>query len=100
MQRLAAEADERWKSQPSYLDSPNRQQPQPAVGVKDPGGYVDQPTEDVQKQGVRTAVEASDLQEAKKGKKDQSPYEKSQPKGGPSEGWQPEEWTGGITPRR
>jgi NADH dehydrogenase [ubiquinone] 1 alpha subcomplex assembly factor 2 len=100
MQRLAAEADERWKSQPSYLDSPDRQQPKPAIGVKDPGGYVDAPTEDVHKQGVRTAVEAPGLQELDKGQKKASPFEKLQPKGGPSEGWKPEEWTGSIAPRR
>lgn len=52
---LAAQADERWKSKPSVLDRPDKQQPPPALGLKDPGGYAPQ-TEPEDKQGVRNAA--------------------------------------------
>ena len=35
MKQLAAEADERWKSAPSYLDAPNKHQPAPATTITD-----------------------------------------------------------------
>lgn len=110
MKRLAAEADERWKSIPSYLDAPNKQQPQPAIGVQDPGGYA-QPTEVEEKQGVRSAVESGMVDEAKDGddvrdrrtrgikKPKENPWTHLQPKGAPSESWQPQEWSPGVAQR-
>lgn len=52
---LAAEADARWAAKPSFLDAPNKQQPLPAIGVKDPGGYAP-PTGPPEKEGIRNAV--------------------------------------------
>ncbi|PIA88911.1 NADH-ubiquinone oxidoreductase assembly factor N7BML [Cercospora beticola] len=108
MKRLAAEADERWNSKPSFLDSPTRNQPQPAIGVKDPGGYAPQ-TEPEASQGVRSAVdEPSKVENASQGQqeglhegrfkgkktkdKKENPWEKLQPKGNAGENWQPEGW--------
>lgn len=56
MKQLAARADERWNSVPSFLDAPDKRQPGPALELKDPGGHVDQQTEPMSKQGVRAAV--------------------------------------------
>jgi hypothetical protein len=56
MKELAEQADERWRSQESFLDAPRTQQPAPAIGTKDPGGYVPM-TEPESKQGVASAVE-------------------------------------------
>ena len=112
MKQLAAKADERWKSVPSFLDSPHRQQPAPAIGVQDPGGYAQQ-TEPEEKQGVRSAVgDQQEVQEAAAGQspsegrfkgraneREDSPWKQAQ-KGAPSENWQPETWTPGIAQRR
>lgn len=115
MKRLAAEADERWKSIPSYLDAPNKQQPKPAMAVEDPGGYAQQ-TEPEEKQGVRNAVEgeekvaelSSEGESQNEGrfkgrtrekKKKDNPWAHLQPKGAPSESWQPESWTPGVAQR-
>ncbi|EME83082.1 uncharacterized protein MYCFIDRAFT_36596 [Pseudocercospora fijiensis CIRAD86] len=119
MKQLAAEADERWKSIPSYLDKPNVQQPQPAMGVQDPGGYASQ-TEPEHKQGVTNLVgelekveavsEGQDTKEIDEGRlKGKSkekrgpkpnPWEHLQPKGNPGEEWQPNSWTPGVAQRR
>lgn len=114
MKQLAAEADERWNSKPSFLDAPSRQQPQPAIGVQDPGGYAP-PTEPEAKQGVRNAVEGqekvNDAMEGKsedegrfKGrtkerKREPNPWADRRPKGGPNEQWQPAEWMPGVAQR-
>lgn len=105
MKRLAAEADERWKSIPSYLDAPSKQQPQPAIGVEDPGGYA-QPTEPVEKQGVRSTVESEAVDEGtakertrEKKKPKENPWAHLQPKGTPGESWQPQEWSPGVAQR-
>ena len=55
IKELAAIADARWASQTSYLDSPDKQQPVPAIGMKDPGGYAG-PTESARNKGVQSAV--------------------------------------------
>ena len=111
MKELAAKADERWKSIPSYLDSPKTQQPAPAIGVKDPGGYVPQ-TEPEQREGVTNAVEdpakvvksaeGKDVDEGRfKGKKqrEENPFNRPQA-GAPSQNWQPEAWSPGVAQRR
>lgn len=113
MKQLAQQADERWNSVPSFLDSPERQQPAPAIGVKDPGGYVQQ-TEPEQSEGVRSAVEGPEkVADASEGRPQdegrfrgatkekqakENPWHKQQ--GGPSEGWQPQSWTPGAVSRR
>ena len=58
VERMSDEADERWKSIPSYLDTSNvRKQPQLAIGVQDPGGYTASGT-DVGKDQHASAVES------------------------------------------
>lgn len=122
MKELAAEADERWRSQESFLDAPRTQQPEPAIGTKDPGGYVPM-TEPEDKQGVSSAVEeegkvgramvgekvdkgrfrgkASERPGKGKGKKEgEAPWASQLPKGAPGESWQPGTWTPGAAPRR
>lgn len=115
MKQLAAEADERWNSVPSFLDQPNRQQPRPAIGVQDPGGNAPQ-TEPLEKQGVRSAVDGEEqVAAAAEGRpsdsgrfkgsgkerraREAAPWEQSVPKGGPSESWQPGTWTPGTSQR-
>ena len=108
IKELAAAADARWASQKSSLDSPNMQQPVPAIGVRDPGGYANA-TEDVSKQGVRSAVrspqkvgggETTKLQENEElnnPRKTEEPPWKAAP-ATPGEDWQPKAWKPG--PRR
>ena len=112
MKALVARADERWSSMPSFLDSPDKQQPAPAIGVKDPGGYVDQ-TEPEAKEGVRSAVGDQDqVKQASKGQKTdegrfkgktrdtkENPWNRTQ-RGAPGEDWQPQQWSPGIAQRR
>lgn len=113
MKQLAAKADERWNSVPSFLDSPKKQQPAPAIGVQDPGGYVQQ-TEPTEHEGVRSAVDDADKVEAstegqpkdegrfkgqaKEKKPKGNPWQR--PQGAPSENWQPQEWSPGAAARR
>lgn len=116
MKELAAEADERWNSKESFLDAPQRQQPVPAIGTKDPGGYVPM-TEPEDKQGVSSGVEeqekvgrAMDGQKVDEGrfrgetserpKDGEAPWASQLPKGSPGESWQPSSWTPGAAPRR
>ena len=118
MKQLAARADDRWKSVPSFLDSPARQQPQPAIGVKDPGGYAQQ-TEPESHEGVTSGVEdpqkvqavseGADTKEVDEGRfkgrtrereREEAPWAKQQPRGAPSETWQPQEWSPGVARRR
>ena len=114
MKQLAFEADERWKSIPSYLDTSNKQQPKPATELKDPGGYVGQ-TETEDKQGVQNMVEApekvarsSEGQDVDEGRfkgrmKEKKPKENPWQKpaqGNPGEDWQPESWAPAPAARR
>ena len=106
IKELAAEADARWASKQSFLDSPNVQQPVPAIGVKDPGGYAG-PTGSAEKRGVRSAVESqselagSDVTKLKEDDElSESPGEAKKPawKAAPSsarEEWQPKAWKPG-----
>jgi NADH dehydrogenase [ubiquinone] 1 alpha subcomplex assembly factor 2 len=107
MKELAEQADERWRSQESFLDAPRTQQPAPAIGVKDPGGYAPM-TEPESKQGVSSAVEEPEKvgeamagERPQKGKKEgEAPWANQLPKGAPGEKWQPEAWTPGAAARR
>lgn len=125
MKELAAQADERWRAQESFLDAPRTQQPAPAIGTRDPGGYAPM-TEPEEKQGVRSAVEDQEkvakavrgeetdegrfrgearervpAEKKQMGKKQgEAPWAKNLPKGAPGETWQPESWTPGAAPRR
>ncbi|KAK3107971.1 hypothetical protein LTR53_017945 [Teratosphaeriaceae sp. CCFEE 6253] len=121
MKQLANKADERWKSVPSFLDAPARQQAQPALQPKDPGGYAQQ-TEPDQNQGVisgvedaakvqEVAVEGKDGKEVDEGRfkgttkeqpreKEAAPWEDQRPKGNAGENWQPQAWSPGVATRR
>lgn len=113
MQVLAARADERWNSAPSFLDSPDKQQPQPAIGVKDPAGYAPQ-TEPTEHEGVQNAVaDPPEVQRASEGRpttegrfkgktreKGDAPWGPKQQTGTPGENWQPESWSPGVAARR
>lgn len=129
MKELAAQADERWRAQESFLDAPSTQQTGPAIGTRDPAGYAPM-TEPEEKQGVRSAVEdegkvdravggeevdegrfrgetkekdtpaASPAAKGKKKKKGEAPWAKNVPKGAPGETWQPDSWTPGVAKRR
>ena len=112
MKALAIKADERWASVPSYLDGPNKQQPAPAIGVKDSGGYVNQ-TQPDEIEGVRSATgDTEEVQQASAGhtadegrfkgktkdKKD-NPWNRGA-RGVPGEDWQPQSWSPGVAQRR
>ncbi|KAF2482764.1 hypothetical protein BDY17DRAFT_252174 [Neohortaea acidophila] len=95
MKQLAAEADERWKSKPSYLDPPSRQQPVPAVASPE-SASPPQPEQEV------NAAVGKDKGKAPAGKpagKEPGPWDRAQ-RGAPSEKWQPASWTPGIAQRR
>jgi len=114
MRQLAAEADARWNSMPSFLDSPDKQQPTPAIGVKDDAGYMHHnQTEPTENEGVRSAVgDEGEVQASTEGKtkdegrfkgkakdKDANPWKQPSRKG-PGEEWQPETWSPGVAQRK
>jgi NADH dehydrogenase [ubiquinone] 1 alpha subcomplex assembly factor 2 len=102
MKVLAAQADERWASIPSMLDSPDKQQPTPMLAPREPASSLETNTAS----WPRTAKNTLDTpQEAQikpkraashglneKGEVKKSPWYMG-PKGGPSEDWQPEAWS-------
>lgn len=125
MKQLAAAADERWASIPSYMDSPKLQQPRPSMEPKDQGGYGNNVEGDVMKAkgeeaaGVRNmaasqgelasdadrriASEQSEGPEKKpvSRKRDrQKETENPWTKAGGGDSWQPQSWTPGVSPRR
>ncbi len=97
MKQRALEADERWNSQPSYLDSPARQQPAPAVAA---GESAAPPTPNqVEQEGVKSGVgDPQEVGEVSHGKevrskgeakpKGRNPWDTAQ-RGAPSENWTP-----------
>ena len=100
MKQLAAKADERWKSIPSFLDAPHKQQPAAATSI------TDSKPEDAGQREVLSAVEGqAEGQEVgrdqrKTGKeKEENPWKKAQ-RGAPGEDWQPAAWTPGVAQRR
>ena len=113
LKQLAARADERWKSIPSFRDPPKLQQPVPAIGVNDPGGYVAPEGQLESEESMANAVasqESNDApksqpsdavakREARERRHEQSPWKAPQ-KGAPSENWQPDSWTPGAVQRR
>lgn len=114
MRQLASEADARWNSVPSFLDSPKHQQPAPAIGVKDPAAYMhNNQTEPTQNEGVRSAVgDQEEIAASVQGRpKDEGRFKgktrdkaanpwKQPSRKGPGEDWQPETWTPGAAQRR
>ena len=113
MRQLAAEADERWKSKPSYLDAPNKQQPAPAISVTDSKPIPEQAdaetgqsmesgvgdAEEVSAASAGQAQEAARKVNGKKKERDENPWASPQ-RGAPSEKWQPESWTPGVAQKR
>lgn len=77
LKSLVAAADQRWASKPSFMDSPDKQQPVPAIGMRDPAGNLGQ-TEPEEKEGVRNAVGSpQEVRDNMEGK----PYDKGRFKG-------------------
>ncbi len=110
MKQLAVKADERWKSVPSFLDSPQRQQPEPAIGVTD--SKPADPSQTLGSDGMPTAVQSEveakgDVmapeqevgREARPKQKKENPWERPQ-QGAPGENWQPAAWSPGVAQRR
>ena len=125
MKQLAAAADERWASIPSYSDSPKLHQPRPAMEPRDGGGYGNNTGENATKAneeealGVKSVVGSQeelasepDRQtaseqvkqperkptERKRGRKREA--ENPWTKAGGGDSWQPQSWTPGASPRR
>ncbi|KAI9699753.1 MAG: hypothetical protein M1836_002788 [Candelina mexicana] len=101
MKQLAQRADERWASKPSFLDKP-KEQPVPATLPRDPAGYAGQ-TEPDEKEGVRNAIGSpEDIGRAAGDQNtEKDPWEQAKRRArGPSEGWQPQEWTPGPARKR
>ena len=108
MKQLAAEADERWNSKPSYMDGPERQQALPATAVNENEGPSKEQSDVGDGPGVgsldaeQQAVTQTDEEEGKaKGKRqrEENPWQRPQT-GAPSENWQPATWTPGVAQRR
>ena len=125
MKQLAAAADERWASIPSYSDSPKLQQPQPAMEPRDQGGYGNKIEGYVMKakgeesEGVRNMaagqdemLNAGDAQTSSEtstgsekrtqGRKRDRQKETENPwtKAAGGDSWQPQSWMPGAAPRR
>jgi NADH dehydrogenase [ubiquinone] 1 alpha subcomplex assembly factor 2 len=117
MKTLAARADEKWAAKESFLDAPARQQPEPAIGVRDPGGYVAQ-SEPERNEGVKSAVEEPEkvvkvaegeqvdegrfkgaTKEKPRRQREEAPWAKEK-RGGPDEQFAPQAWTPGPAARR
>jgi NADH dehydrogenase [ubiquinone] 1 alpha subcomplex assembly factor 2 len=112
MKELAAKADERWRSVPSFLDSPQQQQPAPAIGITDsrPADPSHAPESDGMQSGMQGQQEAKEeLQDEpaqevgravrKKRTPKENPWQAAD-RGAPSENWQPEAWSPGVAQRR
>lgn len=98
MKQLAAKADERWRSIPSYLDAPQNQQSRPAMGVTDSKPADAGPGE------VHSAVEGQHEAMEKRGRgedgeKKDNPWAQAD-RGAPSENFQPGAWTPAAAGRR
>jgi len=102
MKQLAAEADERWKSVPSFLDAPKNKSRTAATGITDSkpvdAGQVENlsPVGDAEEVARATEGEVGKETEKEKGP---SPWARAD-KGGPGEKWEPAAWTPGVARRR
>lgn len=93
MKELAAKADERWRSVPSYLDAPKNQQAAPATGV------TESKPPDAGQSEVHSAVEGQEEAREKRARKEENPWAKAD-RGAPSENYQPGAWTPAAAGRR
>jgi NADH dehydrogenase [ubiquinone] 1 alpha subcomplex assembly factor 2 len=107
MKQLAAEADERWRSTPRYIDGPERRQPAPPVAINETGKPSTAQSElgdtpgvkDVSIENQEDVPQASEKQAKGKKQREEMPWQKPQA-GAPGERWQPESWTPGVVERR
>lgn len=114
LKQLAAQADQRWQQQESYLDKPEETgQPEPLLAPRDKGGYVgsasrpNSSSTSAASSSSRQAAGEIDrktqpLQQEKnerESKVDQATKQRENPWAkhahGPSEGWQPKTWSPG-----
>lgn len=100
MKQLAAKADERWHSVPSYLDAPRNQQATPAMTV------TDSKPPDAGQSEVHSAVEGQgeseekvEKEQGKRKEKEENPWAQAD-RGAPSENYQPGAWVPGVAQRR
>lgn len=115
MKQLAAQADERWRSTPSFLDSPARQQPHPATGSNEQDAntlttewdkHEGTASDSYNQAGVQEISEGVDAKndrgrnQEKTRSTDEAPWAKTIRTGAPSEKWQPESWSPGVVSRR
>lgn len=106
LKQLAAAADARWASKPSFLDAPSEMgQPRPLMEPRDQGGYNDS-VKEAGDPGVVSPV-TSPLEQAEERVAGQQPprKEKDNPwdaaKGSnPGQDWQPQGWVPGKIERR
>ena len=111
MKQRALEADERWKSKPSYLDPPKQQQPEPPAKVHEPLGqaareYVDQSGGEDMKSLMGDHEEVAEATggdakepKAQKREREENPWKQAD-RGGPGENWKPAAWSPGVAQRR
>ncbi|KAG4428013.1 hypothetical protein IFR05_016505 [Cadophora sp. M221] len=123
---LAAQADARWAAKPSFLDAPERKGSLPAMEAQDPGGVgVVEGSDGILAGGLggnmnKAVVGEGEMQEVQgsdgtrkrfneqsepeerrtveEDKKREDPWKNA--RGGPSEEWQPQAWTGNVAARR
>ena len=117
LRQLAAKADERWKSIPSFLDNPaDTAQAQPLLQPRDNAGYSGQ-SEGEKNEGVMNAAKTEEEhiaslqgEDVDKGRfkgetKEAEPTRTTDPfkaaqRGGAGEGWQPAAWSPGKAQKR
>lgn len=107
MKQLAAEADERWKSTPRYIDGPGRQQPAPSATINETARPSNVQSElgdapgvkDISIENQEDAAQASEKQVKGEQRREENPWQRPQT-GAPSERWQPESWTPEVVQRR
>ena len=108
MKQLAAEADERWRSTPRYIDGPARQQPSAPTAIRENEKPSEEQIEvgdvagvksiDEEQHEIAESRDAKDMARERK-PKNQNPWQQRQT-GAPSENWQPEAWSPGVAQRR
>lgn len=108
MKQLAVQADERWKSIPSYLDAPAKKQPVPATGMRDSGGNAQAVPEgrtamSAVKSEAEQSIQSEKVDEGARRQRtrerEENPWKRAE-RGAPSENWQPQQWSPGVVQRK
>jgi NADH dehydrogenase [ubiquinone] 1 alpha subcomplex assembly factor 2 len=107
MKQLAAEADERWKSTPRYIDGPERQQPASSLAINETEKPSNEQSEVGDAPGVmdgaignqEDAARTSEETVRRRRQREDDPWQRPQT-GAPSERWQPETWAPTVVQRR